>query len=198
MTGSRLLLVAHFVLAPYLMLFWAGASHAYSVYYNENLINIGELDVFIDSAKLSKKGLNAEKEWVESILKSKVEFTQKYEFESEEDVPWIQVSQGAPSRIYAFHLEDEPEYFLIKTGNNRNENSGQNLTHFLFRNNEGFDWAVIDLADFGEGYTIKEIGKLSHLVGYDDIVSAPEPSALLLLGSGLIGLSFVARVRRRC
>jgi hypothetical protein len=53
--------------------------------------------------------------------------------------------------------------------------------------NPDFDWAVIDLT----GLNIKSIDAFSHFseVG----TAAPIPGAIILLGSGLIGLSGVSR-----
>lgn len=197
MKGRHLFILAWGVLVSCLIFGSAEISHAYSVFYNDEIANVGSVDKYISSDKLSNSGEETEQNWVESVLGFKVEFVDKNEFNSKSMYSWIQV-HSKESSIYALYMPEEPDYFLIKTGNNKKENSGLEFTHFLFENIKGLDWAVVNLACFGDDYTIKNIGKLSHLVGYDDIVSAPEPSALLLLGFGLIALSFVARCRRRC
>jgi len=146
---------------------------------------------------LPESGKYTEQTWVEDVLEFKVEFRDKYEFERKND-SWIHISSEESSTIYACHILGQPKYCLIQTGNNITENFNLNLTHFLFKYNACFDLVIVNLAAFGSDYTIKNMLKLIYLAGYDDIVSTPEPSALLLLGSGFIGLSFVFRCRRRC
>jgi hypothetical protein len=194
MPRIRLFFGAHVVLFLFFMFFWCGVSHAYFVYFNDVLTSVGEVDEFKYGEKLKNSGENQEKKWVVDVLGIDIDFKIKNEINGES---WIQVDQKGYKYIYAFYIPEKPEYFLIKTGNNKNDNSGIDLTHFLFENKSGFDWAVINLKMFGADYTIKNIGKLSHLVEYD-VVSMPEPSALLLLSFGLIGLSFVARRSRKC
>ena len=181
------------VLVSLLLIFvWCGDSYAYSIGTGDSLTDVGEVDKFIRSAKLENSGEDQERLWVTKILGFEVFFLSKLNFDERDLDSWVSVKSDNDKNIYAFSTPEMPEYFLIKTGNNNKDNSGVDLTHFLFKNNVGFDWAVVDLTQFGDDYTIKNIGKLSHLTKFE-VVSMPEPSALLLLGAGLLGLGFVAR-----
>ncbi|SHO47533.1 PEP-CTERM sorting domain-containing protein [Desulfopila aestuarii] len=89
----------------------------------------------------------------------------------------------------AFALVDQPKYFFVKTGTT-DESKGSNW--FLFNNNINLDYAVFQLS--GDGYYIKNVGKLSHAgqVGGGD-TAVPEPATMLLFGTGLASLAAYRR-----
>jgi PEP-CTERM motif len=94
---------------------------------------------------------------------------------------------GYPS-VFAIGLEDSPAYFIVKTG----ANTGNTNNTFLFQNLSFFNYAVIDLAEMGfTGSTVTNIGKISY------IAAVPEPSTLILLGGGLLGLAVYGRGRKK-
>jgi len=57
------------VLASLLLIFvWCGDSHAYSIYDGDSSNYVGEVDEFIESAKLKNSGEDQERLWVTEIL----------------------------------------------------------------------------------------------------------------------------------
>lgn len=148
--------------------------------------DVGARDTLKASTYLSNSGDAYELAWVKSILGPDVDWEIKYDVT---ESVWKQTTEEA--RTYALDLADSPDYFLIKTANG-------SITHFLFENQASLDWAVLNLDDsFGTGYTIKNIGKLSHVVEFDNATPVPEPGTIVLLGAGFLGLAALGRRRIR-
>jgi hypothetical protein len=86
-----------------------------------------------------------------------------------------------------------PDYFMIKTGNI----GSPDIRNFLFENKFDFEWAVVDWSNildlFDEGTTM-DITAFSHI---GEINPVPEPSTILLLGTGLVGLVCYRRKRNK-
>ena len=94
-------------------------------------------------------------------------------------------------------------FSLLATANNDNlylkaYDSGDNLvaSHTQYVTMGSWQTMAIDLA--GVSATKIRIHNTGNYFGYDDITYTPipEPSTLLLLGSGLLGLGVFARYRR--
>ncbi len=98
---------------------------------------------------------------------------------------------------YAFALNGEPDFFLIKWGNggNTDDPNTEYVAWTAWTNSEERDWAVISLSDSGllaAGWEIKNIDAFSHY-GETGAAPVPEPATILLLGAGLLGTGVVTR-----
>jgi len=147
-------------------------------------VDVGARDIFLANTKLGNSGDTTELLWVKSILGYEVTFDAKYDTQG--GAGWIQTKENATT--YALALDTRPEYFLIKTANGT-------FDHFLFQNQAGLDWAIVNLTqDFGEGYSIKNIGKFSHVNEYGTgAAPVPEPGTMLLLSVGMFCLAIYGK-----
>lgn len=163
-------------------------------------INLGAVDnLRATTTTLTNSGDQGEIDWVNSVLGTDFVVADLTKTEKD-DGDWNWQSTDTQN-VYAFNFGAlqppiQPEYFYIKTGN-LTPGKGQTPTQLwaLYDNIESYDWAVINLQQVG-GYSILEIGKLSHL-GSLGSQPVPEPSTLLLLGSGLLGLVGARKLRKR-
>jgi hypothetical protein len=157
--------------------------------------DVGEVDKLIAETNLGNSGEATELTWVnDTLFALKLGDGHDFVFKDEMDEnasEWQTIIDG--ESVFAYETEDEPAYFLIKTG----KNSGSINTHFLFDNLNSIDWAVISLLAMGfSDSNILNISKVSHIDGFDGDGNqpVPEPATVLLVGTGLAGL---AAVRRR-
>lgn len=165
---------------------FSGSAWSYTIGVTPDpIIDVGAIDTFLDAEDLGNSGDTVELSWVNTFLMDKGLITTPYttmvkvEYDNPSDV-WKVTNES--SKVYAAQFNSyQPEFFFIKTGNT---STGD---HFLYQNVAELNWAVVDLAQ--SGVEIKNIGKFSHIgeVG----TAVPEPSALLLLGFGLVGLAGV-------
>jgi len=158
------------------------------------LINVvGTLDTFLASTDLVSSSSANEETWIEGVLGFDITYTQLGDDTSGESGNWEQVTDDDGDigvdfvDHYAFLLGDDPtiSHFLIKTGY-----LGNGVDQwYLFENEVSLAWAYIDLVT--NDFDIMEIDKISHVGTSTGTV--PEPSTLVLLSLGLLGLWFNRR-----
>ena len=141
------------------------------------LTDVGSIDELVSSARLSNSGDATELQWVRNILGDQTLGVVEYGTTN-----WTQI---ASSSVYALELSDPSSYFFIKVGTGGLPSDAPD--HFLFKNLEDLNYAVIDIGT--NGIDLKNIGKISHFT------AVPEPSTLVLLGGGLLGLAVYGRRR---
>jgi len=152
------------------------------------IFDAGTKDVLLASTTLSNSSYADEEAWIESFLNFDIIYT-KLDAATGESGLWEAVTDGnAGDFAFDFGSGLDIDYFLVKTGTP----TGIEATHFLFDNLSSFQWAYVNLSDFGT-IDLNNIGVISHVGTSTGTV--PEPSTIVLLSLGLLGLGFNRRKR---
>lgn len=146
-------------------------------------IDVGNLDTYLSEVRLPNSGDATELDWVNSLVDPDTELTAKTN-----KVEYFLVD--GESSIYAFNLQNTPEYFLIKNARNT----------ALFLNHDTYDWGVFDLSLLElDKWNLGSQGKMtiSHVTEFGNVPTAvPEPGSIALFGLGLVGMAAARRIQK--
>lgn len=184
------------------------ATSAMALTINLGTTDVGDLDYLMAYTVLDDSSPATENTWAAPIVLTEDGNVVTFDVQtSSTESNWKTTDQEG---VYAFALSGLQDYFIIKTGSLYVGNpSGQpplasQYEHFLYRNNAQDSWAVIDLFElYGDNYLeyldsfqVNE-GKISHVTTEGGNIPVPEPTTMLLLGSGLLGLAWYGRKRKQ-
>ncbi len=171
--------------------------------------DVGGLDLLLGYTTLGNSGADTEAQWINSVVgpgtvdsniieANKVEFTDWTTAQYEQ---YFQEVTGGVANQYAFELPDANSFFLIKTGNQKDADNNILPDTWLFDNVDstlfgtfinGYTYTLPDNTTVT--FTLKNIEKISH-ISKTAPAPVPEPSTILLLGGGLLGLGIYGRKR---
>lgn len=140
--------------------------------------DVGSLDTLLGQSLMQgNSNPTSETNWVNSLLDPDTTYVTK--------TSDVDIFATESSNIFAFQLDATPGYFLVKNAK----------WWALFENNTNASWAVVDFSQLDSGFKFKDLENttISHVSEFGKFTSIPEPSGLLLLGLGLIGLSVMRR-----
>jgi hypothetical protein len=143
--------------------------------------DVGGVDLFIAEGEMLGNP-TSETAWVNSLPGvSDITFTVKTET--------VDYFTTDTSNVFAFELESALSgYFLIK--------NAQRVA--LFQNLSEMGWGVFNVSYLSDAMNLpSEEFTISHVTELNGPTAVPEPSSLVLLGLGLIGIFVVSRNRKQ-
>ena len=174
-------------------------------------VDVGNVDTIIGSADLRNSGYATELAWAQGLLSnlyggdpSDYYFPEESSIQGNSGFTLADGQDPQDPDIYgmdfADYYTDYPTYYFIKYGDGGIQ--GLN-SHQMYSNSDMLQWAVISLdavLEYDEVSTATnfDIQRVSHIQGVGDgSTSVPEPTTILLLGAGLIGLAGFTRKKSK-
>lgn len=161
------------------------ASTGWALTIDGGSIDVGELDPYIDSTILSNYGDKTELNWINDTLTTEEDFTLSEFHKIDGSITYYAVDESTDT--WAFQLTYTPAFFAVKFGNGSGTSAEKFDAIALYQNVSSLDWGVIQLTG-----DIKSIEAYSHRAEVG-AAPVPEPSTILLLGLGLVGIAGIGR-----
>jgi hypothetical protein len=124
---------------------------------------------------------------VQSVLGSEFSFAESNKYDTN---GWTPTNENPD--YYAWALNGTPSHYFIRLGTGGTDIQ---YTHWLYRNENKLDWAVVDSALWGTTRNI-DVYRISH-IGEIGKTPVPESSSMLFLGLMLFAFTMIKRKKFR-
>jgi hypothetical protein len=172
----------------FLVFCFSSTAHALMYTIDNGNTDVGYLDVIKASAEA--KNAKDREAFFQTVVGTDTPFSKDEGMgdKSIDPYPWVVADQSPNVVVYDFapHFGSIlPDFYLLKFGKSI-ESSQRSV---ILENVGNLQYAVIDLSAFGEKVDMYAISSIT--------VPVPEPSTLLFLGCGLLGLGWYGRKRKK-